>query len=171
MRFGSFHNHTPDSLLDATIRAETLIQQAVDFNYSAVAITEHGNMFSYLNAYKIAKEKGIKFIPGVESYETTDMDYKEKDSDRFHLILLAKSNKGLQNLFKIVTESNVRGFYGKPRIDIKTLANYSEDIIAMSACLRGRLAKLLYRGWCNCCEGSCENFEPDWEMLKMGRKI
>jgi DNA polymerase-3 subunit alpha len=167
MRFASLHNHTPDSLLDATISAETLIQQAVDFNYSAVAVTEHGNMFSYLNAYKIAKDKGIKFIPGVEAYETIDMDYKEKDSDRFHLILLAKSNKGLQNIFKIVTEGNVRGFYGKPRIDLKTLAKYSEDVIAMSACLGGRISRLLYRGWCHCCGGSsCENFEPDWEKAK-----
>lgn len=167
MRLSSLHNHTPESLLDATISAETLIQQAVDFNYSAVAVTEHGNMFSYLNAYKIAKEKGIKFIPGVEAYETTDMDYKEKDADRFHLILLAKSNKGLQNLFKIVTESNTRGFYGKPRVDLKTIANYSEDIVAMSACLGGRISRLLYRGWCHCCGGdSCENYEPDWEVAK-----
>lgn len=167
MRFASLHNHTPDSILDATISAETLIQQAIDFNYSAIAVTEHGNMFSYLNAYKIAKEKGIKFIPGVEAYETTEMDYKEKDSDRFHLILLAKSNKGLQNLFKIVTEGNTRGFYGKPRIDLQTLSQYSEDLIAMSACLGGRISRLLYRGWCHCCGGdSCENYEPDWDKAK-----
>ncbi|WP_180953438.1 DNA polymerase III subunit alpha [Bacillus sp. T33-2] len=167
MRFSSLHNHTPDSILDATISAETLIQQAKDFNYSAVAVTEHGNMFSYLNAYKIAKEKGIKFIPGVEAYETTDMDYKEKDSDRFHLILLAKSNKGLQNLFKIVSEGNIRGFYGKPRVDLKTIAKYSEDVIAMSACLGGRISRLLYRGWCHCCGGdACENYEPNWEEAK-----
>lgn len=166
-RFASLHGHSPDSLLDATISLETTIQQAVDFNYSAVAITEHGNMFSYLNAYKIAKEKGINFIPGVEAYETTDMDYKEKDSDRFHLILLAKTNKGLQNLFKIVSESNTRGFYGKPRIDLSTISQYSEDIICMSACLGGRLARSLHRGWCHCCGGDvCESFEPEWDKAK-----
>lgn len=166
-RFSSLHNHTSKSILDATIDAETLIQQATDFGYNAVAITEHGNMFSYLEGYKIAKEKGIKFIAGVEAYETTNMDYKEKDGDRFHLILLAKSNKGLQNLFKIVTEGNTRGFYGKPRVDLKTISNYSEDVICMSACLGGRIAKLLYNGDCACCEhDKCNHFEPDWEKAK-----
>lgn len=166
-RFASLHNHSPKSLLDATIPVETLIQQAVDFNYSAIALTEHGNMFSYVEAYKIAKEKGIKFIPGVEVYETTDMDYKEKDSDRYHLILLAKSNKGLKNLFKIVTEGYTRGFYGKPRVDLDFISRYSEDVIAMSACLGGRIARLLYQSWCKCCGGeTCKNFEPQWDEAR-----
>jgi DNA polymerase-3 subunit alpha len=163
----SLHNHSPDSLLDATIPLETLIEQAKNFNYSAVAVTEHGNMFSYVEAYKLAKEKGIKFIPGCEVYETTDMDYKEKDADRFHLILLAKSNKGLQNLFKIVSEGNTRGFYGKPRVDLNLISKYSEDIVCMSACLGGRISRLLYQSWCKCCGGNkCENFEPQWDEAR-----
>lgn len=143
------------------------MQQAVDFNYSAIAVTEHGNMFSYIDAYKAAKEKGIKFIPGCEVYETTDMDYKEKDADRFHLILLAKSNEGLKNLFRIVSEGYTSGFYGKPRVDLQLIKKYSTDVIAMSACLGGRISRLLYSSWCKCCGGDeCKNFEPKWDEAK-----
>jgi DNA polymerase III subunit alpha len=166
-RFSSLHNHTYFSLLDAVMSPEELVQQAYDLNFNAVAITEHGNMFSYVRGYKKAKELGIKFIPGCEVYETTDMDYKEKDADRYHLILLAKSEKGLKNLFKIVSAGNTRGFYGKPRADLNLMAQYSEDIIAMSACLGGRLSRLLYRSWCKCCGGEkCSNFKPQWDKAK-----
>ncbi|MFC8686003.1 DNA polymerase III subunit alpha [Brevibacillus porteri] len=164
-RFASLHNHTPRSLLDATIPAETLIQQAADFGYSAVAITEHGNMFSYVEGYKTAKEKGIKFIAGVEVYETTNMDYKDKSADRFHLILLAKSNKGLQNLFRIVSEGNTRGFYGKPRVDLRTMEKYSEDVICLTACLGGRISRLLLQTRCSCCADESTSIQvhnPNW---------
>ncbi|RNB59414.1 DNA polymerase III subunit alpha [Brevibacillus gelatini] len=167
-KFSSLHNHTYFSLLDAVMSPEELVQQAHDLGFNAVAITEHGNMFSYVRGYKKAKELGIKFIAGCEVYETTDMDYKEKDSDRYHLILLAKSEEGLKNLFRIVSEGNTRGFYGKPRVDLKTIAKYSKDIIAMSACLGGRISRLLYRSWCKCCGGdSCENFTPKWDEAKV----
>jgi len=146
---------------------EELVQQAHDLGFNAIAITEHGNMFSYVRGYKKAQELGIKFIAGCEVYETTDMDYKEKDADRYHLILLAKSQVGLKNLFRIVSEGNTRGFYGKPRVDLETISKYSEDIIALSACLGGRISRLLYQSWCKCCGGnSCENFTPRWEEAK-----
>lgn len=166
-RFSSLHCHSYYSLLDSVVSPRKLVEQAKEFNYNAVAITEHGNMFSYVEFYKAGLELGVKTIFGCEVYETTDMDYKEKDADRYHLILLAKSNKGLKNLFKIVSEGYTRGFYGKPRVDLKLIKEYSEDIIAMSACLGGRIARLLYNSNCKCCgEGECKNFEPNWEEAK-----
>ncbi|MGG1659508.1 DNA polymerase III subunit alpha [Brevibacillus sp. NRS-1366] len=166
-RFSSLHNHSYYSLLDAVMSPRELVEQAKRLNFKAIAITEHGSMYSYLEFYKAGKELGVKTILGCEVYETTDMDYKEKDSDRFHLILLAKSEEGLKNLFKIVSEGNTRGFYGKPRVDLETIAKYSKDIIAMSACLGGRISRLLYQSWCKCCGGNeCENFEPKWTEAK-----
>lgn len=166
-RFSSLHNHSYYSLLDAVMSPRELVEQAKQLNFKAIAITEHGSMYSYLEFYKAGKELDVKTILGCEVYETTDMNYKEKDSDRFHLILLAKSEEGMRNLFKIVSEGNTRGFYGKPRVDLDTISKYSKDIIAMSACLGGRISRLLYQSWCKCCGGNeCENFEPKWEEAK-----
>ncbi|MFB0831446.1 DNA polymerase III subunit alpha [Brevibacillus laterosporus] len=164
-RFSSLHNHSFYSLLDAVMSPEEVVQQAYDLNFTSVALTEHGNMFSYIRGYKEAKRLGINFIAGCEVYESTNMDYKEKGSDRYHLILLAMSEKGLKNLFKIVSESNTRGFYGKPRVDLRTMEKYSEDIICLSACLGGRISRLLMQTRCSCCPSESEtitNHKPEW---------
>jgi DNA polymerase III subunit alpha len=149
--FASMHNHSFFSLLDATMSPEEIVEQAHKLGFKAVSITEHGNMHSFIRGYKRAKELGIKFIFGCEIYETTDMEYQESDSDRYHLLLHAKSEVGVQNLFKIVSEGATRGFYGKPRVDLKTIAQYSEGITATSACLASRLMRLLVHGFCPCC--------------------
>ncbi|WJJ55302.1 hypothetical protein QB910_000058 [Dabrowskivirus KKP3916] len=142
-RFSSLHNHTFYSILDAVMSPAELVQQAYDLGYKAVAVTEHGNMHSFVEAFKKANELGIKLIVGMEAYEVDDMDYKKPDQKRFHLILLAKNETGLKNLFKIATEGHVRGFYVKPRIDLKLLKKYSEGIICMSSCLGGRINRIM----------------------------
>ncbi len=172
----SLHNHSYYSLLDSTMSPEFIVQQAHDLGYKAVSITEHGSMHSFINGYKKAKELGIKYIFGVETYETDNMDYKEKDSQRYHLLLLAKNKTGLDNIFKIVSESNTRGYYGKPRVDRDLLREYSEGIICTSACLASRLMRLLQQGYCPCCKvgngehkENCtetEEFVPKWEEAR-----
>lgn len=166
-RFSSLHNHDYTSFLDAVMSPEEVVQQAYDLGFNAVALTNHGNMHSYVNGYKKAKKLGIQYIFGCEVYETTDMDYKEKDADRYHLIILASSEVGLNNLFKIISESNTRGFYGKPRVDLKLLSEHSEGLICMTACLGSRIDRLLYNGRCSCCndksEDECKNFDPKFE--------
>lgn len=167
-KMATLHNHSYRSLLDSTMSPEEVVQQAYDFGYTAVALTEHGNMFSFIDGYKKAKELGIKFIAGCEVYETSDMDYKEKDADRFHLLLLAKSDVGLKNLFRIVSEGSTRGFYGKPRVDLELMKQYSEDVICMTACLGSRIDRFLYNGRCSCCHEKttheeCGNFEPKFD--------
>lgn len=160
---------------------EYIVEQAHNLGFKAVAITEHGNMHSFLNGYKKAKELGIKYIFGMEAYETDDMDYKESDSSRYHLLLLAKNETGLKNLFKISSEGSTRGFYGKPRIDRDFLREHSEGLICASACLASRLMRLLQQGFCPCCKmgnnehkANCdydEEFVPKWEEAKKELQI
>jgi len=166
--FASVHNHSYFSLLDSIMSPEEVVEQAHKLGYKAVAISEHGNFHSFIRGYKKAQELGIKYIFGCEVYETTDMDNKTPSSDRYHLLLLAKNEVGLQNLFKIVSESSTRGFYQKPRIDLKTIAKYSEGIIATSACLASRLMRLLTHGFCPCC--SQGNFQHK-ETCKISEKL
>jgi len=139
----SLHNHTKYSILDGIPSPEELIQQAKDFGYSSISISEHGNMFSIIDAYKHAKELGLKYIPSCEVYETNDINERSKETPRFHLLLLAKSNEGYINLNKIVSAGHLEGFYFKPRIDLNILQKYSKDIVCLSACLAGRINRIL----------------------------
>ena len=70
----------------------------------------------------------------------------QKDRKPFHLILLAKTNEGYKNLVKIASAAHTKGFYYKPRIDKTILAECSEGLIALSACLHGEIPRLIQAG-------------------------
>jgi DNA polymerase-3 subunit alpha len=137
MDFTHLHCHTEYSLLDGAIRLDDLCKKAKDFGSSAVAITDHGNLFGALTFYQKAKDYGLKPIIGCEIYVAPDM--QEKSQERFHLVLLAQNEIGYKNLLKIVSKSWLKGFYYKPRADKKLLKKYSEGLIALSACLQGEI--------------------------------
>ena len=65
------------------------------------------------------------------------------DDKRYHLILLAKNKEGYKNLVKLITRAHLEGFYYKPRIDEEILAQYSQGLIATSACLQGKIPRLI----------------------------
>ena len=138
----SLHNHSEFSLLDGFSHPEEYLKRASELGLKAFAITEHGNEYSWVYFDKL-KEKypDIKMIYGVELYEAFDMKVKDKDSKYFHLIALAKNEKGRIALNEIVTKSNFEGFYYKPRVDLNLLKPYANDLIISSACLASKLAK------------------------------
>lgn len=144
--FTHLHLHTEYSLLDGFARIKPLIQEVKAMGMSSVAITDHGVMFGVVDFYKEAKKHGIKPIIGCEVY-TSARSYTDKDAsfdkNSGHLVLLAKNNKGYQNLIKLVSEGFVHGFYYKPRIDYKLLDTYKEGLIVLSACLGGDVQQAL----------------------------
>ncbi|MCH4888967.1 DNA polymerase III subunit alpha [Acidaminobacter sp. JC074] len=146
MSFTHLHLHTEYSLLDGFARIKPLFQKLKEENMHAVAITDHGVMFGAVDFYKEAIKHGIKPIIGCEVY-TAARKYTDKDpgidKNSGHLVLLAKDNKGYQNLIKLVSEGFVHGFYYKPRIDYALLEEYSEGLIALSACLAGDVQQAL----------------------------
>ncbi|BAL81417.1 DNA polymerase III subunit alpha [Caldisericum exile] len=147
MGFTHLHLHTEYSLLDGMNKISELSSRVKELGMDAVSITDHGNMYGVIEFYEEMKKAGIKPIIGVEVYIAPNgVEKKEKDEERYHLILLAKSLKGYKNLTKIVTESYVRGFYYKPRIDFEILKKYNEDIIAMTACLQGEISSKALKG-------------------------
>jgi len=140
-RFTHLHVHTEYSLLDGSIRIKDLISRVKELGMDSVAITDHGAMFGVVQFYKEAKRQGIKPILGSEIYVAVDKytDREPKDKNQYHLVLLAETNEGYQNLMKIVSEGYVNGFYYKPRVDHDILRKYSKGIIALSACLGGEI--------------------------------
>ena len=143
--FAHLHVHTEYSLLDGSIRIKDLISQAKALGMDSIAITDHGAMFGVVQFFQEAKNQGIKPILGSEVYVAINsrFDRDPKDKSQYHLVLLAKSNKGYENLMKVVSEGYVNGFYYRPRVDHEILEQYSEDLICLSACLGGEVQQQL----------------------------
>jgi len=138
--FVHLHVHTDYSLLDGCCRIDRLMERAQELGMSAMAVTDHGNLFGAIEFYNQAKAKGIKPLIGCELYlvETSRLE-KHGRSDEgksiFHLGLLAKNLTGYQNLLKLVSDAHLKGFYYKPRTDIETLAKYANGLIGFTGCL------------------------------------
>ncbi len=143
------------------IRLDELFEAAVADKMEAVAITDHGNMFGALDFYSKAKEHGIKPILGCEVYlapgsrtiksagffnDEEVPPYATCRSGMHHLNLLCMNEIGYRNLCKLVSIGYLEGFYYKPRIDKEVLAQYSEGLIATSACMKGEVAHLSLMG-------------------------
>ena len=144
--FVHLHLHTEYSLLDGACKVDDLVEHCVKNNVKALAITDHGNMYATLYFAELCKKNNIQAIIGCEMYMTQDLAVKDSSGDFEHLILLAKNKKGYKNLVKLDSIAYVDGFYYKPRIDYKTLREHSEGLVCLSACLAGRIPKLLLKG-------------------------
>jgi DNA polymerase-3 subunit alpha len=144
MRFVHLHTHSHYSLLDGLAKIDDLVNEAVRCGMPALALTDHGNLYGAIEFYKKAKAAGIKPIIGVEAYlAKRSLGEKQPgiDDKRYHLILLAENNVGYQNLLKLVTISNLEGFYYKPRLDKETIRKYSKGLICLTACLSGEISR------------------------------
>ena len=144
MKFTHLHVHTEYSLLDGSAKIKELVKRAKELGMESLAITDHGVMYGAIDFYKAARAEGIKPIIGCEVYVAPGSRFDReivKGEDRYyHLVLLAKNNIGYQNLSKIVSKGFTEGYYYKPRVDVSVLEQYSEGVIALSACLAGEVA-------------------------------
>ncbi|MDO4870113.1 MAG: DNA polymerase III subunit alpha [Bacillota bacterium] len=149
MGFTHLHVHTEYSLLDGASRIGDIVARAKELGMEALAITDHGVMFGVIDFYRECQKQGIKPIIGCEVYTAARTRFdKDVDKDKYmgHLVLLARNNQGYKNLMKIVSEGYRNGFYYKPRIDKEVLRQYSDGIIALSACLAGDVQRMLLNG-------------------------
>ncbi|MBN2715766.1 MAG: DNA polymerase III subunit alpha [Deltaproteobacteria bacterium] len=144
--FVHLHLHTQYSLLDGAIRVKELIPKVKEYGMTAVAITDHGNMFGVADFYKTAIANDIKPILGCEAY-VAEKDRRDKTNRKsYHLILLARTQDGYDNLKYLVSMGYSEGFYYRPRIDKELLARHSKGLIACSACLGGEVARAFTNG-------------------------
>ena len=146
MKFTHLHCHSEYSLLDGLPKIDEFLNYVKKLGMDSVALTDHGNIYGAVEFYKKAIERGIKPIIGCEAYLAFEKMTQERpniDDKRYHLVLLVKNERGYKNLVKLITRSHLEGFYYKPRIDEEILAQYSEGLIGLSACLQGKIPKLI----------------------------
>ena len=142
--FVHLHVHTQFSLLDGACRVTELLKKAAELKMPALGMTDHGNLFGAIQFYQTAIELGVKPIIGCEAYVAPasrfDKGAGQKNGGSSHLVLFARDEKGYQNLMKLVSCGYLEGFYYRPRMDREILQQYSEGLLATSACLRGEIA-------------------------------
>src|SRR5271169_450911 len=147
-QFVHLHLHTDYSLLDGACDVEKLCQRVQELGMPAVAMTDHGNIFGAVHFVNAAKDAGIKPIVGCELYICKKEDHRaDKEGDSYnHLLVLAENEEGYRNLVKITSEASLHGFYYKPRVSKKFLAEHSKGLIGLSGCLKGEVAERLTEG-------------------------
>lgn len=148
LAFSHLHSHTEYSLLDGSNRIKDYLDRVKELGMTSAAITDHGAMYGVVDFYKYAKSIDIHPVIGCEVYVAPgNMEDRSGGTERYyHLVLLAENNKGYENLMKIVSLGHTKGFYYRPRVDFKTLEQYHEGIIALSACIAGEVPKKLLQG-------------------------
>ena len=146
MKFTHLHVHSHYSLLDGLPKIDELLDYAKELGMDSLALTDHGVLYGAIEFFKKAKERGIKPIIGCEVYVAFEKMSQKRpniDNKRYHLVLLVKNEEGYKNLVKLVTKAHLEGFYYKPRIDEQLLAKHSKGLIALSACLAGKIPRLI----------------------------
>ena len=151
--FCHLHCHTQYSLLDGASDIKTMMKKAKNDGQTAVAITDHGNMFGVFKFVKEAKQQGIKPIIGCEFYIVEDRHIKSFEKSRgqkdirYHQLLLAKNQEGYKNLTKLASLGFTEGLYGKyPRIDKTLIEKYHHGIIATSCCIGAEVPQAILKG-------------------------
>ncbi|AJY75988.1 DNA polymerase III subunit alpha [Paenibacillus beijingensis] len=146
--FVHLHVHSEYSLLDGAARIRDLTARAAELGMGALALTDHGVMYGAVPFYKSCLEHGIKPIIGCEMYFTSASRFDKgtrKDNPIYHLLLLAKNERGYRNLMKLISIGHLEGFHYKPRIDSAALREHADGLVCLSSCLTGEVSQhLLY---------------------------
>ena len=150
-QFVHLHLHTDYSMLDGACDVEKLVKRVKELGMPAVAMTDHGNIFGAVDFFNAATKHGVKPIIGCELYVCKKDDHRTDrtppDGDTYnHLLVLAENEEGYRNLMKITSEASLNGFYYKPRISKKFLAEHARGLIGLSGCLAGEVCENLLAG-------------------------
>ena len=133
-----YHLHTEQSLLDSCTNYKDYVDRAVELGQEAIAFTEHGNVFTWVEKKMYCDAKGIKYIHGVECYLTEQLEPKVRDN--YHTILLAKNYEGVKEINRLCyIASQPNHFYYRPRLSFDEFLNISDNVIKISACLASPL--------------------------------
>ena len=145
--FCHLHFHTSYSLLDSAVKIKDAVKAAREMGMEHLAMTDHGVLYGAVEFYKACMGSGIKPIIGCEVYVARHgIEEKSSQRNNMHLVLLAETQEGYENLVRLVSIAHLEGLYYKPRIDKALLRKYSRGLIGLSACLRGEVNEACMHG-------------------------
>ncbi len=141
--FVHLHVHSEFSMLDGAIRIPALVEHAAKMEMPAVALTDNGNMFGAVQLVRACESTGVKPILGCEVNFTAGDRRDPQNKELHHLLLLAASQEGYQNLVRMVSAGWVDGMaaYAQPRIDFEVLHQHGKGVVGLSACMGGHVAQ------------------------------
>src|ERR1700722_9883008 len=159
--FTHLHLHTEYSLLDGACDIKKLVDRVAALGQKSVAMTDHGNIYGAVHFFEAAKAKGIKPILGCELYISKNEDHRApgEGDDNNHLLVVAENEEGYRNLIRITSEASLHGFYRKPRVSKRYLAEHSKGLIGFSGCLSGELGEELMAGRYEKAKGVAQQYE------------
>ncbi|AMP20158.1 hypothetical protein AZF37_02315 [endosymbiont 'TC1' of Trimyema compressum] len=140
------HLHTKMSALDATLDIHDLFKRMKEYGHNTVAITDHGVVQIFPEAYTLGKKENIKVLFGIEGYLYDDSDKENLKKSAYHIVLIVKNMIGLKHLYELVTESHLNNFYRRPKIPMSKLKDLREGLILGSACEAGELYRAIVEG-------------------------
>ena len=165
--FVHLHVHSDYSLLDGAAKVKALAERAAELGMSALALTDHGNLFGAIEFYLACRKAKIKPILGMEAYVVKDHGEcsPDKAGPLYHLVLLAENETGWHNLIELASLGYLEGLCEKPRLDKLVLKEHAEGLIALGSCLKGEVNSLLLeedlQGAARALEEYREIFGPD----------
>ena len=137
LNYNNYHKHscyTNPRISDSATQLEEYAKRAVELGQKTLFSTEHGYQGNAFETVKLAKKYGLKPVIGAEAYWVKDRF--EKDRTNCHICIIAKNENGRQALNDVLSEANLTGFYGQPRLDIPLILSLpAEDVIVTSACV------------------------------------
>ena len=138
MNYVPYHVHDELSLLDSVTKFKDYVDMAIENNMKAIACTNHGNIYKWIDRVLYCKQKGIKYLHGCEVYLTET--HEEKIRDNYHTVLIAKNKEGIKELNTLVGIATKKDhMYYKPRLSFEEFLNISDNVIKISACLQSPL--------------------------------
>lgn len=145
MPFVHLHTHSHYSLLDALPQIDDLVKTAKKRGFTALALTDHANMYGTIEFYERCEKEGVKPIIGVELYVTPGSRLDKASPNQYydHLVVLALNDTGYRNLLKLVSFAQTEGLHLKPRVDKELLGQYHEGLLALSGCIEGEIPRIL----------------------------
>ncbi|MHB1672777.1 MAG: DNA polymerase III subunit alpha [Acidobacteriaceae bacterium] len=159
--FTHLHLHTDYSLLDGACDVDKLLKHVEGMGQKAVAMTDHGNIYGAIHFFDAAQKYNINPILGCELYICQKEDHRaDPQGDQYHhLLVIAENDEGYRNLVRITSEASLHGFYRKPRISKKFLAEHAKGLIGFSGCLAGELCEHLTKNNYDAARSTAKQYE------------
>src|SRR4051812_48796698 len=147
--FVHLHCHSHYSLLDGASRIPELVERAKGLGMTALALTDHGNLYGAVEFYRECKDAGLNPIVGYEAYvaprQRGDREARRRGEAGYHLTLLAQNRTGFQNLVRMASLAFLEGYHYVPRIDKELLAAHQDGLICLSGCASSEFSEFILK--------------------------